>query len=132
MSDNLSPPGLFERMHRACRVHGVALWAEKLYPTALGTVAGLMAGTSTFTEAQVDALVTDVLPVAISVTAILAGFQATAKAMMLAIIRSEAVEFLKRTGHYGSVVGYLWGGVLLASLVRRDGSGCARRKRGGS
>jgi hypothetical protein len=55
---------------------------------------------------QLHALVVQVVPVTITVAAILAGFQATAESLLLAQVESRLVRSLSESGHYQKLVDY--------------------------
>ena len=104
MSD-LPSPGWYERNFRATKPARIA---ERFYP-AVGGVACfvLYSSIGTHTPAY-DDIVQNVLPSAVSVAAVLAGFQATAQSIMLAVVGSDTIQRLKQSQHYLVLISYLW------------------------
>lgn len=86
---------------------GDRLW-EASSPFLLGLCAGLAGLLARLPADSVDRLVRDVVPVAISVAAVLAGFQTTAQSLMLVLIDTPAMKALRATGHYEKLVGFFW------------------------
>jgi hypothetical protein len=111
----LPEPGWGERSRRWARAMHVAAHYERWYPLGWALVAGALSCCWPLDRNQVDRLISIVLPVAISVAAILAGFQTTAQSVMLALMDSPSARFLRRTGHYDTLVGFHW--VAIASLL---------------
>ena len=79
---------------------------EAWRPRALGLLAAAGAASAGLQHASVDAIATGVLPVALTVTAILAGFVTTALSMLLVLLDKPVVTRLRASGHYESLVGY--------------------------
>jgi hypothetical protein len=75
-------------------------------PRALGLLAAAVAAWAGLQHTSVTAIVTGVLPVALTVTAILAGFVTTAQSMLLVLMDRPVIARLRVSGHYDSLVGY--------------------------
>ena len=112
---DLPPPTQLERLRRWLRWVGVRRWIEALHPLILGIVAGSSFRWVELTELQALKINDDVLPLAVSVAAILAGFQGAMHAIFLAVIRSRTVRHLRDKNAYASLMRYIWSGVV--SLV---------------
>ena len=104
---DLPEPTLVERSRRWWRVHRVSLrWAD-WHPRVGAVIAIAAFGFQTRLKAhQLDAVLTDVLPVAITVAAVLAGFQATAHSVLIAVIDTPAWKFLQAARHDVRVIEY--------------------------
>ena len=67
---------------------------------------------------QFDKLLKNSVPLAVSVAAVLAGFQGTVHAMLLAMLDKEPVTFLRQIGLYGRLVRFVrWGITSLLTFV---------------
>lgn len=81
---------------------------EKWYPCVAGFVGGTVGWDWARDTVISEALTDDVLPMATTVTAILAGFQASAQSVLLALIGNDVWAYLKRNGHSNRLLGYHW------------------------
>lgn len=111
MTEHLPPPNLLERISRFRRWYrGSVLRGaiERWHPFALGVVAGVLGWKAGLTDANVRGLLDKVLSDAVSVAAVLAGFQATAQSVMMSLIESPAWAFLKKVKHDRVLVSYHW------------------------
>lgn len=84
---------------------------ESMYPLLLGLGLFLLCWFTEFGESGYTDLLSKAAPTAISVAAILAGFQGTIHAILLAMQRSRAVRRLKMTGHYNRLIHFIAQGV---------------------
>jgi hypothetical protein len=111
----LPPPTYYERFKRRVRRHGVYRHVEGWLPLLLAVAAGAAMRWVEVSEVQAAKLNADVLPLAVSVAAILAGFQGAMHAIFLAVIRTRTVRYLREKNAYGSLMQFIWTGVV--SLV---------------
>jgi hypothetical protein len=79
---------------------------EAWRPRALGLLAAAVAARAGLQHTSVTAIVTGVLPIALTVTAILAGFVTTAQSMLLVLMDRPVVARLRASGHFEPLVGY--------------------------
>lgn len=105
---SLPPPSGFAKLKKWFREHRVALFLEGTHPLLLGTAAAIAVWWSVLTEDQVSKLLEDVLPTAVTVATVLAGFQATAQSVLIALIDSPAWRYLQRLKHDHRLVNYHW------------------------
>lgn len=88
---------------------------ESLAPVVFAVAAFVGVWRAGLTEEQVGKLVSDVLPTAVTVATVLAGFQATAQSVLIALIDSPAWKYLQRLKHDHRLVNYHW--ETIASLL---------------
>jgi hypothetical protein len=115
MTTTLPPPTNRELLNRFVRRIGICSWIEALHPIVFGIGAGVSFHWVSLTDVQVSNINEDVLPLAVSVAAILAGFQGAMHAIFLAVIGSRTVLFLRKKNAYKSLMRYIRSGVI--SLV---------------
>lgn len=89
---------------------------ERWYPLAGGAVSVVAVRYSGLSLAEGTTVVDKVLPITVSAAAILAGFQATAQSVMLALLDSAAAKFLKRAEKFDLLVKYHWSAILALLL----------------
>lgn len=111
MVSPLPATGRVEAVRAWCKQHRVAAHCERWFPYGLAALAGALTCCWNLDPTQMDRLVGTVVPVAISVAAILAGFQTTAQSVMLALLDSSSAKFLRRTGHYDTLIGFHWAAI---------------------
>jgi hypothetical protein len=110
----LPPPNFVERARKWFADNQVDRRIETWYPFVGACIAVLFPAIWQPTPDEFDGLVKDVLPVAVSVASVLAGFQAAGQAILLALIGSQSavIRTLRETGHYKTLTDYLWGALL--------------------
>jgi hypothetical protein len=102
----LPPPRLGERVRAFVQRTQLARRWEAWRPRAIGLLAATGAAWAGLQHTSVTAIVTSVLPVALTVTAILAGFVTTAQSMLLVLMDLPVIARLRASGHYDALVGY--------------------------
>lgn len=102
----LPPKSPGHRFRSWLREHRARQRFEAWYPTLLGAVvAGGFWIWPPSAQNRTDML-DEVLPILVSAVAILAGFQATAQSVMIALLDSPAVALLKRINHFQRLISY--------------------------
>jgi hypothetical protein len=86
---------------------------EGWYPLAFGAITCFGLAHFAVSDEVFRSIMDRVMPTAISVAAILAGFQGAGQAVLLGILESGTISYLKRTGHYKRLVLFLWRAILL-------------------
>lgn len=100
------PPGKFLRLVRWIQRAELARLREKCAPLAWGIATAAFGFSAGLSHYKVNAIVAGVLPVAITVAAVLAGFQSTAHSLMFVLIETPVVRSLRVSGHYDRLVAY--------------------------
>lgn len=85
---------------------------EMYHPLCGGVLAAGLIWVTGIGETGYVKLLGTVLPAAITVAAILAGFQGTTHAILLTLLRSKIVQQLKRAGLYDDLIGYVYRAVI--------------------
>jgi hypothetical protein len=101
----LPPPGVIERVRTFCQVRQLARRWEAWRPLTLGFLAAVVVACAGLRHTSVTAIVVDVLPVALTMTVILAGF-AVAQSLLLLSVERPVIARLRASGHYDALVGY--------------------------
>jgi hypothetical protein len=104
----LPPPGPLERLQTWYEDVQGARRHEQYGPSAWALVAGGVAGGLGLSLTAVQGLVVSLVPSALTVAALLAGFQTTALSLMLVLMKTPALVALRDTVHYGRLVQYFW------------------------
>jgi len=112
----LPNPTRVEQFRKRMRGLNLRLWIERLYPGIGGFLLAAFVWKSGITVSEGTTVVDKVLPIVVSAAAILAGFEATAQSVMLALLDSEAAQFLKKAGKYKLLVHYHWRAILSLML----------------
>ncbi len=112
VTDKLPSLSRFGRLRRWCRRHRLGLRLEAWYPRLLAIVAGVVIWRTDLSEAHVGTLIADILPIAVTLATVLAGFQATAQSVLVALIDSAAWKYLQRIEHDQRLVDYHWESIL--------------------
>lgn len=60
-------------------------------------------------DRSVDAIIANVLPIALAIVAILAGFITTAQSLLLVLLDAPVMARLRASGHYEVLIGYFRG-----------------------
>ena len=76
----------------------------------LGFVCAIVVSRIGITKLQFSSLIKDVLPVAISVAAIFAGFQGAIHAILLSMLRSRVVRAMRKEDVYKRLIGFIRAG----------------------
>jgi hypothetical protein len=104
----LPPPGFVERFLGHVERLQVARRWEQWHPLGLAIIVGMVTALVGLSRKSVDATVTLVLPTAVTVAAMLAGFLTTAQTLLLVLISTPAVQSLRRSGHFDRLVRFFW------------------------
>jgi hypothetical protein len=102
----LPPPGVVERVRTFCQDRQLARRWEAWRPLSLGFLAAIVVACAGLQHTSVTAIVVDVLPVALTMTVILAGFVAVAHSLLLVSVERRVIARLRASGHYDALVGY--------------------------
>lgn len=95
----------YRRWYRGSVLRGAI---ERWHPFVVGLGAAVLGWEAGLTDADIRGLLDKVLSDAVSVAAVLAGFQATAQSVMMSLIESPAWAFLKKVKHDQALVRYHW------------------------
>lgn len=95
-------------MRKWWREHRISQRIEAFAPVVFGLAVFVGIWRAGLTEEQVGKLISDVLPTAVTVATVLAGFQATAQSVLIALIDSAAWKYLQRLKHDHRLVNYHW------------------------
>lgn len=106
----LPPPSNRESISAIANAIGLRGWLERLYPLAGGVACALVMAKAGVSKPQFDSLVKDVVPVAVSVAAIFAGFQGAVHAILLSMLRSRVVRAMRKEDMYGRLIGFIRSG----------------------
>jgi hypothetical protein len=115
MPRELPPPMHIERLRATLDRWGVRRHWECWHPLIVGVTLGSVMLFVRITDQQAEKINSAVLPLAVSVAAILAGFQGAMHAIFLAVIRTKTVRYLREKNAYQSLMRYIRSGVV--SLV---------------
>lgn len=106
----LPPPSNKERIKKLiARLH-LGLWWEKLYPLLAGIACGWLIYRTAIDKRVFGALLKDVIPAALSIAAIFAGFQGAVHAILLTMLRSRIVRAMRRTDAYDRLISFVRAG----------------------
>lgn len=119
----LPPDNWYERFQDWCDRHKVAERTERYYPKVIAAVGGLVAASLSYSSKGLDGAVTNVLPTALSVVSIFAGFQAISLSIMIGASTTEVAKRLSRWGELSRVADYLWESILAVVLFTLMGIG---------
>ena len=107
----LPPSGRLEAFRRRLHVLEFERLQEEWSPLIWAVVAGLAGALAGLSATSVNEIVGVVVPVAISVAAVMAGFQTTGQSLMLVLIDSPVIRSLRASGHYERLVSYFWASI---------------------
>ena len=102
----LPRPGIVEQVRGFCQDHELARRREAWLPSVLGFMAAMAAGSVGLGTRQLGVIVAGVLPIVLMVSAILAGFVAVARSLLLVSMDRSVVARLASSGHFESLIGY--------------------------
>ena len=101
------PPTTREKIAEFLEAHDVGLRYEQWYPASLGVVGFLIAFFIHIGLDEFDKLMKDVMTDAVTVAAILAGYQATIQVILLSMTKSRVIRKLKTHKLYGDLLAYI-------------------------
>jgi hypothetical protein len=109
---SLPPKTRLERFRERLVAWKVSEYWESWYPTGCGGLTFIVVLLYPISAVSYKAFIKDVVPTAVSVAAILAGFQGTIHTILLSIRKSRAVRELQQSGHFTKLVSFVGSGVL--------------------
>jgi hypothetical protein len=102
----LPNPGLIEQIRSVSDSWELPRRWEEHHPRALALLAAVVAGLIGLPHESVTRITSDVVPPLLTVTAILAGFAATAESLLLALMDYPIIKSLRDSGRFEKLVGY--------------------------
>jgi hypothetical protein len=113
----IQPDTWLQWLYAVCVRALKATFGERNHPWVLGIAGGLAAGVGLFlSERDAEDAIKSVLPTALSVVSIFAGFQSIALSIMIATLSSEIAQRLRKWGELTRVADYLKEAVLSVAL----------------
>lgn len=103
---------LVARIKGFVRTKSVVHAIEAAYPFIVAIAAGFAVWKwSHLSPDHVLKLIEHVLPIAVTVAAVLAGFQATAQSVLISLLDSNAWRYLQRNNHDARIVDFHWAAI---------------------